>query len=611
MAIETVISAYNAARGIGSSRSDDSRSSDPDDLMKGRTFIPRMSEASRQALIEAMQKAKKNRQERLAKKKETGEIGSGFPKTDLTSGQGSKADDKLNAVLIRDGIEPIPSDQAETKPKVAPINQTSTNNQNIEEEDPEEEVSDNLVSEQVVGEGPEQAASSGPTSEDLGAAIRRRRSLNENRRRFGPVFERIKNRRERQGTTVGETDNLETPEVVESTQNEVSTEPNVTSNTEVIQDQTSTEKKEKTRGFLRNLLSKKELTPVVNNNTAESDVSSVTTQDTDVDYSTAFQDKEEETKFTSIIEQGLNPTKEQNTYIPKEERTYQIQTGDRGFVKRFSSGEKEPAEGERLAETILAAIKGSIEGELPESNEELDNLVYGVRTPIMTRSDGQGRSHSNLTAEAKYINAMTALGIKDYPDFSELYRQVNGVEPPITSIGIDEFQIDTRYGLYNTKGEKIGVNGQSLAQSPARIIESVFGSSFNWLEDKDKRKATNPEELASLIIDQMNPRSQQDLLNKEQELREQWFQVQNKRVYNGVEDWVERGLEEFKGEAGKLKALNKYSAAMLKKGDLSEEDKEISELLFKATKIAIERSNGFAYGGKIPYYKKKQTLKFR
>jgi hypothetical protein len=569
-----------------------------------------MSESSRQLLIEALQNAKKKRLERKANKEGVKDIGSSLPKTDLTPVQRSRVDDNLNSYLTREGIDPINTDQAqaETTDSIQGSNQGTV------------EGSNNTVPEQVVGEDSEQADSPKPTTEDLGAAIRRRKSLNENRRRFGPVFERIKNRRESQGTTVGEADNLETPventtntgqKVVESTQSEVSTEPNVPSNTEVIQDQTSTEKKEKTRGFLRNLLSKKESTTVVNNNTAESDVSSVTTQDTDVDYSTAFQDEEEETRFTSIIQQGLNPTKEQNTYIPKEERTYQRQTGDRGFVKRFSSGEKEPAEGERLAETILAAIKGSIEGELPESNEELDNLVYGVRTPIMTRSDGQGRSHSNLTAEAKYINAMTALGIKDYPDFSELYRQVNGVEPPITSIGIDEFQIDTRYGLYNTKGEKIGVNGQSLAQSPARIIESVFGSSFNWLEDKDKRKATNPEELASLIIDQMNPRSQQDLLNKEQELREQWFQVQNKRVYNGVEDWVERGLEEFKGEAGKLKALNKYSAAMLKKGDLSEEDKEISELLFKATKIAIERSNGFAYGGKIPYYKKKQTLKFR
>lgn len=606
----TVISAYNAARRSRDSQGQGSRSSDPDDLMRGRTFIPRMSESSRQLLIEALQNAKKKRLERKANKEGVKDIGSSLPKTDLTPVQRSRVDDNLNSYLTREGIDPINTDQAqaETTDSIQGSNQGTV------------EGSNNTVPEQVVGEDSEQADSPKPTTEDLGAAIRRRKSLNENRRRFGPVFERIKNRRESQGTTVGEADNLETPventtntgqKVVESTQSEVSTEPNVPSNTEVIQDQTSTEKKEKTRGFLRNLLSKKESTTVVNNNTAESDVSSVTTQDTDVDYSTAFQDEEEETRFTSIIQQGLNPTKEQNTYIPKEERTYQRQTGDRGFVKRFSSGEKEPAEGERLAETILAAIKGSIEGELPESNEELDNLVYGVRTPIMTRSDGQGRSHSNLTAEAKYINAMTALGIKDYPDFSELYRQVNGVEPPITSIGIDEFQIDTRYGLYNTKGEKIGVNGQSLAQSPARIIESVFGSSFNWLEDKDKRKATNPEELASLIIDQMNPRSQQDLLNKEQELREQWFQVQNKRVYNGVEDWVERGLEEFKGEAGKLKALNKYSAAMLKKGDLSEEDKEISELLFKATKIAIERSNGFAYGGKIPYYKKKQTLKFR
>jgi hypothetical protein len=114
---ETVISAYNAARGSGSSRSDGSGSADPDDLMKGRTFIPRMSEASRKLLIEALQKAKKKRQERLAKKKETGEIGSGLPKTDLTPVQRSRVDDSINEVLIRDGIEPIPSGQTEAKPK--------------------------------------------------------------------------------------------------------------------------------------------------------------------------------------------------------------------------------------------------------------------------------------------------------------------------------------------------------------------------------------------------------------------------------------------------------------------------------------------------------------
>jgi hypothetical protein len=75
---ETVISAYNAARGSGSSRSDGSRSSDPDDLMKGRTFIPRMSDESRKLLIEAMQKAKKKRQERLAKKKADQIVGTGY-----------------------------------------------------------------------------------------------------------------------------------------------------------------------------------------------------------------------------------------------------------------------------------------------------------------------------------------------------------------------------------------------------------------------------------------------------------------------------------------------------------------------------------------------------
>jgi hypothetical protein len=75
---ETVISAYNAARGIKDSQGQGSRSSDPDDLMKGRTFIPRMSEASRQLLIEALQKAKKKRQERLAKKKADQIVGTGY-----------------------------------------------------------------------------------------------------------------------------------------------------------------------------------------------------------------------------------------------------------------------------------------------------------------------------------------------------------------------------------------------------------------------------------------------------------------------------------------------------------------------------------------------------
>jgi hypothetical protein len=65
----TVTSAYNAARRSRDSQGQGSRSSDPDDLMRGRTFIPRMSEASRQLMIEALQKAKKKRQERLAKKK--------------------------------------------------------------------------------------------------------------------------------------------------------------------------------------------------------------------------------------------------------------------------------------------------------------------------------------------------------------------------------------------------------------------------------------------------------------------------------------------------------------------------------------------------------------
>jgi hypothetical protein len=605
MAIETVISAYNAARGIGSSRSDGSGSAEPDDLMKGRTFIPRMSEASRQALIEAMQKAKKNRQERLAKKKETGKIGSGL-RTDVTEDQKTQADLGLEQFTSDSrlrgtynepsgttgtGVKPKPSSNLDESTDVAVESNVEENPAPVAEGEAEVEEKNTTTNN-----------TARPLVEDIKKAIAREKLKKENIRRFQFLSRRAQE-------TTGQ--NNITPQAAVT--DEANAAPAATSEVEtsqVTEPQFADESKEKARGFLRNILKKKISTPVEASDNAEINNSQAPPPATDVDYSTAFQDEEEETRFTSIIEQGLNPTKEQNTYIPKEERTYQIQTGDRGFVKRFSSGEKEPAEGERLAETILAAIKGSIEGELPESNEELDNLVYGVRSPIMKRSDGQGRANFNLTAEAKYINAMTAFGIKDYPDFSELYRQVNGVEPPITSIGIDEFQIDTRYGLYNTKGEKIGVNGQSLAQSPASIIQSVFGSSFKWLEDKDKRKATNPEELASLIIDEMNL-SQQDLLNRENELRVQWSQVQNKRVYNGVEDWVERGLEEFKGKEGKLKALNKYSAAMLKKNDLSEEDKELLELIFNATKIAIGGNNGFAYGGKIPYYKKKQTLKFR
>lgn len=135
MATETVISAYNAARGSGGSRSDGPGSSDPDNLMKGRTFIPRMSENSRKLLIEALQKAKKKRQERLAKKKETGEIGSGLPKGDLTPSQQSRVDDALNASLIREGIDPIPSGQAGSKPKVDPIYPENTNPQEVGEED--------------------------------------------------------------------------------------------------------------------------------------------------------------------------------------------------------------------------------------------------------------------------------------------------------------------------------------------------------------------------------------------------------------------------------------------------------------------------------------------
>jgi hypothetical protein len=85
---ETVISAYNAARGSGSSRSDGSGSADPDDLMKGRTFIPRMSEASRKLLIEALQKAKKKRQERIASRdKAESDISAASIKTGELMGQ--------------------------------------------------------------------------------------------------------------------------------------------------------------------------------------------------------------------------------------------------------------------------------------------------------------------------------------------------------------------------------------------------------------------------------------------------------------------------------------------------------------------------------------------
>jgi hypothetical protein len=67
----TVIGSYDAVRRSRDAQDQRSRSADGegDNLMKGRTFIPRMSAESRKLLIEAMQRAKKKRQERLAKKK--------------------------------------------------------------------------------------------------------------------------------------------------------------------------------------------------------------------------------------------------------------------------------------------------------------------------------------------------------------------------------------------------------------------------------------------------------------------------------------------------------------------------------------------------------------
>jgi hypothetical protein len=610
MAIETVISAYNAARGIGSSRSDASASAEPDDLMKGRTFIPRMSEASRQALIEAMQKAKKNRQERLAKKKETGEIGSGFPKTDLTSGQGSKADDKLNAVLIRDGIEPIPSDQAETKPKVAPINQTSTNNQNIEEEDPEEEVSDNLVSEQVVGEGPEQAASSGPTSEDLGAAIRRRRSLNENRRRFGPVFERIKNRRERQGTTVGETDNLETPEIVESTQSEVTTGTDIPSNTEVIQDQTSTEKKEKTRGFLKNIFKNKSQQGGVDevstdNNTAitnQEPNSPATITNETTEYESVLSSDEEGQAFIDNLNRGVNPAHQQNNYIQPENRQFSKQEGDRDFVGELTklSPDKDPERGQ-FAETVLAAIKGSISGNLPEKN--IQDFVREITQPNIQYQDA-GMSYENLNNNHRYENIMRSLGIEDYPKYEDLYIKINGVPPSFNIAGEkQEGQVVRReaYNVYNLEGRKIWSSTSSGIMSP-KIFSYNLGSALNnalYME-------TDPteQELISLIKNDTD----------ESKKKAEWdsFSSLQQRMYDNDFNKYKEKTKQAPRTTGEIKRLQKYAAYMLSRyNNLPADDKRALERVFRASSKIIDEVESKANGGKIPYYNKKRTIKYR
>jgi hypothetical protein len=57
-----------------------------------------MSEASRQLLIEALQKAKKNRQERLGRKKEVKEIGSALS-SEVTEGQKTQADLAIEEAL--------------------------------------------------------------------------------------------------------------------------------------------------------------------------------------------------------------------------------------------------------------------------------------------------------------------------------------------------------------------------------------------------------------------------------------------------------------------------------------------------------------------------------
>jgi hypothetical protein len=64
----TVIGSYDAVRRSRDAQDQRSRSADGegDNLMKGRTFIPRMSAESRKLLIEAMQRAKKKRQERIS-----------------------------------------------------------------------------------------------------------------------------------------------------------------------------------------------------------------------------------------------------------------------------------------------------------------------------------------------------------------------------------------------------------------------------------------------------------------------------------------------------------------------------------------------------------------
>jgi hypothetical protein len=76
----TVIGSYDAVRRSRDAQDQRSRSADGegDNLMKGRTFIPRMSAESRKLLIEAMQRAKKKRQERMAKKKADQIVGTGY-----------------------------------------------------------------------------------------------------------------------------------------------------------------------------------------------------------------------------------------------------------------------------------------------------------------------------------------------------------------------------------------------------------------------------------------------------------------------------------------------------------------------------------------------------
>lgn len=63
--LSTVLGSYNATRGRRDGQDQRANSADPNNLMQGRTFIPRMSEENKKLLIEGLQKAKKKRQERL------------------------------------------------------------------------------------------------------------------------------------------------------------------------------------------------------------------------------------------------------------------------------------------------------------------------------------------------------------------------------------------------------------------------------------------------------------------------------------------------------------------------------------------------------------------